>query len=45
MIAQHLTAAEYDAKLAAADSRYAHLLTLLTSAVREMQEQSVGSVE
>ena len=45
MIAQHLTAAEYDAKLASADSRYARMLTLLTSAVRDTQEQSVGSVE
>jgi hypothetical protein len=44
LIAQHLTAAEYDAKLAAADSRYARMLTLLTSAVRETQEQSGGSV-
>ena len=31
--AQHLTSAEYDARLAAADARYAHLLKLLTSAV------------
>jgi len=45
MIAQHLTAAKYDAKLASADSRYARMLTLLTSAVRSTQEQSVGSVE
>jgi len=40
MIAQHLTAAEYDAKLATADARYARMLTLLTSAVRETQERS-----
>jgi hypothetical protein len=33
--AQHLTAAEYDARLAAADTRYARLLTLLTSAARQ----------
>lgn len=37
---QHLTAAEYDTKLAAADARYARLLTLLTSALRETKEQS-----
>jgi hypothetical protein len=30
---QHLTSAEYDARLAAADARYARLLTLLASAV------------
>jgi len=40
VITQHLTAAEYDAKLATADARYARMLTLLTSAVRETQEQS-----
>jgi hypothetical protein len=39
-ITQHLTAAEYDAKLAAADVRYARLLTLLTTAVPETNEQS-----
>lgn len=39
-VTQHLTAAEYDAKLAAADVRYARLLTLLTSAVPETNEQS-----
>ena len=37
---QHLTAAEYDARLAAADARYARLLTLLTSALREREEHS-----
>jgi hypothetical protein len=41
--AQHLTSAEYDARLASADARYARLLTLLTAAVREMQERIVGS--
>jgi hypothetical protein len=41
---QHLTPAEYDAKLAAADARYARLLALLTSAVHEMRQQS-GSAE
>lgn len=34
--AQHLTASEYDAKLAAADVRYARLLALLTSAVQAL---------
>jgi hypothetical protein len=34
--AQHLTPAEYDARLAAADARYARLLTLLTSAVYQI---------
>jgi hypothetical protein len=43
--AQHLTSAEYDAKLAAADARYARLLTLLTAAVRDMQEEPAGSAE
>lgn len=33
---QQLTAAEYDARLAAADARYARLLTLLASAVRQL---------
>ena len=42
---QHLTAAEYDAKLAAADARYARLLMLLTVAVGEMQAQPAGSAE
>jgi hypothetical protein len=32
--AQQLTSAEYDAKLVAADARYARLLTLLASAAR-----------
>lgn len=32
---QRLTSAEYDARLAAADARYARLLKLLTSAVHE----------
>ena len=45
MNGQGLTAAEYDAKLAAADARYARLLTLLTAAVGEMQEQPAGSAE
>jgi len=45
MNAQHVTSAEYDARLAAADARYARLLTLLTTAVREMQEQTAGSAE
>jgi len=40
LIAQHLTAGEYNARLAAADARYARLLTLLTSALRETKEQS-----
>lgn len=40
ILAQHLTAPEYDAKLAAADARYARLLALLTSALREAEEQS-----
>jgi hypothetical protein len=43
--AQHLTSAEYDVKLAAADARYARLLTLLTAAVRDVQEQPAGSGE
>jgi hypothetical protein len=33
--AQKLSPAEYSARLAAADARYAHLLTLLTAAARE----------
>lgn len=33
--AQHLTSAEYNAKLAAADARYARLLKLLTSAAHQ----------
>ena len=37
---QHVTAAEYEARLAAADVRYARLLTLLRSALRETTEQS-----
>jgi hypothetical protein len=45
MHAQRLTAAEYDAKLAAADARYARLLALLTAAVHEMQEQPAGSAD
>ena len=40
LVAQHLTAGEYDARLAAADARYARVLTLLTSALRETTEQS-----
>jgi hypothetical protein len=40
LAAQHLTAGEYDARLAAADARYARVLTILTSALRETQEQS-----
>jgi hypothetical protein len=36
-ITQHLTAAEYDAKLASADSRYARLLTLLLAALSETE--------
>jgi uncharacterized protein YeaO (DUF488 family) len=36
--AQHLTSAEYDAKLAAADARYARLLTLLASAARQLHQ-------
>lgn len=39
-MAQHMTAAEYKARLAAADARYARLLTLLRSALRETTEQS-----
>jgi hypothetical protein len=42
--AQRLTSAEYDAKLAAADARYARLLKLLTSAVhREAQPKALTS--
>ena len=37
---QHLTAAEYDAKLAASDMHYARLLKLLSSALHETTEQS-----
>jgi hypothetical protein len=40
LVAQHVTAAEYEARLAAADVRYARLLTVLTSALRETTEQS-----
>ena len=40
LVAQHVTAAEYEARLAAADVRYARLLTLLRSAVPETTEQS-----
>ena len=36
--AQHLTSAEYEARLAAADARYARLLQLLTSAVHQGAE-------
>ena len=42
---QHLTPAEYDAKLAAADARYARLLTLLATAVRETRDLSGGNVD
>lgn len=38
--AQHLTAAAYDGKLAAADAHYARLLMLLTSAVRQSQQST-----
>jgi hypothetical protein len=41
--AQHLTPAEYDAKLVAADARYARLLALLTSAVHETRLQTGGA--
>ena len=40
---QHLTPTEYDARLAAADARYARLLMLLTEAVREMRQQTTES--
>ena len=40
LIGQHVTAEEYGARLAAANARYARLLTLLTSALREPTEQS-----
>jgi uncharacterized protein YeaO (DUF488 family) len=36
--AQHLTSAEYDARLAAADARYARLLILLASAARRLHQ-------
>jgi hypothetical protein len=41
--AQHLTTAEYDARLAAADAQYARLLRLLTEAVREMRQPTTES--
>lgn len=40
--AQKLSAAQYEAKLAAADSRYARHLTLLTAAVRETTAAARG---
>ena len=40
LIGQHVTAAEYEARLASADVRYARLLTLLNSALSETTEQS-----
>lgn len=43
--AQHLAPAEYDARLASADARYARLLTLLTSAVQERPHSTAGTVE
>ena len=41
LIAQQVTAAEYEARLAAADVRYARLLTLLKAALPATTEQSV----
>ena len=38
--AQHLTSAEYDAKLAESDTRYARLLTLLTSALNQVPQSA-----
>ena len=35
---QGLTSSDYDARLTAADARYAHLLTVLASAVRDTRE-------
>lgn len=43
--AQRLTAAAYDAKLAAADAHYARLLKLLTSAVRQAQQSTTDQTE
>lgn len=43
--AQRLTAAAYDAKLAAADAHYARLLKLLTSAVRQSQQSRTDRTE
>jgi hypothetical protein len=40
---QHLTAAEYDAGVVAADAKYARLLALLTSAVHQMRAQPRAS--
>jgi len=40
--AQHLTSEEYDARLAAGDSRYARLLTVLTSAVNQIPQSTTG---
>jgi hypothetical protein len=42
---QQLTPAEYDSKLAAADARYARLLALLASAVRQAQHQTTSSAD
>lgn len=36
---QGLTSSQYDARLASADARYAHLLTVLASAVHDMRER------
>ena len=41
--AQNLTAAQYAARLAAADARYARLLTVLTAAVREQPRAPGGA--
>jgi len=43
--AQQLTPAAYDAKLAAADTEYARLLKLLTSAVRHLQQSTTGQTQ
>ena len=42
---QDLTAAEYDAKLAAVDKQYARLLQLLTSAARQPSQSTKPRTE
>ena len=42
---QGLTPDEYDARLSAADERYAHLLNVLTGAVHNTREQRSGAAD